>query len=249
MFENFKKYEYPLYGLIRLPEVKVTKEEKLKVGLKENASNFEFLKALAKSNFDKIVPKQQRKEYSERGKYEFDVVNRLGFVDYYLLVWRVINFCDDNKYARGGGRGSCAGSLIFFLMGITDCDPIKYGLYFQRFISEIRAKIQVIDGITYIDGSLAPDVDIDISPLYRHKVVEFLQSLYPGRISKISSRSTLTSKILIKECTKIILNYEETEAKEISDLIPKEFGIVSELQEAREKEPKKSMILPVGCLH
>ena len=123
------------------------------------------------------------------------------------------------------------------MLGVTKVDPIKYELFFERFISKIRAKKQIVDGITYLDGSLMCDVDIDICYYNRHKVIKYLDQLFSGRTSKILTLTTLSGKILIKECGKIIDEKPESEMNEVSSLIPKTFGQVMDLKQAYAEVP------------
>ena len=229
---QFSNMKLPLYG-VRLPEFNIESRLKKQYGLKEESSNYDFLMQVCRANFKKLnIPKEDFPKYSERVKYELETIKELGFLDYILLVWTVINYCNENSIPLGLGRGSAAGSLILYLLGVTKVDPIKYELFFERFISKIRAKKQVVDGITYLDGSLMCDVDIDICYYNRPKVIKFLEQLFAGRTSKILTLTTLSGKLLIKECGKIIDEKPETEMNEISSLIPKTFGQVMDLKEA-----------------
>jgi DNA polymerase-3 subunit alpha len=229
LFSNMK---LPLYG-VRLPEFNIESRLKKQYGLKEDSSNYDFLMQVCRANFKKLkIAKEDFPKYSERVKYELETIKELGFLDYILLVWTVINYCNENSIPVGLGRGSAAGSLILYLLGVTKVDPIKYELFFERFISKIRAKKQVVDGITYLDGSLMCDVDIDICYYNRPKVIKFLEQLFAGRTSKILTLTTLSGKLLIKECGKIIDEKPETEMNDVSSLIPKTFGQVMDLKEA-----------------
>lgn len=231
-FQNsFDSIDLPLYG-VRLPEFKVKAEHKRNLSLSEDVSNADFLKKLAYNNLP------QGKEYKKRLDHEFDIIEDLGFIDYIILVWLVINYCNENQIPTGLGRGSAAGSLILFLIGVTKIDPIKHNLYFERFISKIRAKKQIVNDITYLDGSLMCDVDLDICYYNRHKVVEFLNEIFPNRISKILTFNTLSGKLLIKECGKIIEEKSETEMTTVSGMIPKVFGQVKDISEAYQEVEK-----------
>lgn len=230
---NFTSPEHPLYGFVRLPNVEVDNTEKAKYGLGESCNNADFLRAISNQGLkDKNLSNER--SYIDRLNRELETVEKLGFTDYFLLIWRLCSRADKKGIARDYGRGSCAGSLIFFLIGSTLVDPLRYGLFFERFISETRAKKKVINGITYIDGSLAPDVDLDIEQARRGEVIDDLVALYPNRVCKISTVSTLSGKILIKECGKIVGLHSEDEMKDIADLIPKEFGIICDIEEAYE---------------
>ena len=101
--------------------------------------------ALCALGFKELGLKEGSKEYDEyvnRVRYELETLKELGFIDYVLLVWDVINFCKKNDIPTGPGRGSAAGSIVLYLIGVTKVDPVKYGLYFERFVSKIRAKKQ-----------------------------------------------------------------------------------------------------------
>lgn len=228
----FSSIKLPLYG-VRLPEFNIESRLKKQYGLKEESSNYDFLMQVCRANFKKLnIAKEDFPKYAERVKYELETIKELGFLDYILLVWTVINYCNENSIPVGLGRGSAAGSLILYLLGVTKVDPIKYELFFERFISKIRAKKQVVDGITYLDGSLMCDVDIDICYYNRPKVIKFLEQLFSGRTAKILTLTTLSGKLLIKECGKIIDEKPESEMNDVSSLIPKTFGQVMDLKEA-----------------
>ena len=155
---------------------------------------------------------------------ELGTLQDLGFVDYILLNWDVINFCHENEIPVGRGRGSAPGSLVLFLIGVTDIDPMRYGLFFERFISRSRAKKIEVDGQTYLEGGLLPDIDNDIDFVNRSRVIEYIESKYPNKTSKILTLNTLSSKICIKEAAKIVAEYSEEVANEISKLIPELFN-------------------------
>lgn len=237
---KFEDVDLGLHG-VRLPEFTIESSSKRHLNLSEDVTNYDFLRALSLNGFkelkiDKSLP--EYKKYVDRAKYELETLRELGFIDYILLVWDVINFCKTNNIPIGLGRGSAAGSLILYLIGVTRIDPVKYNLYFERFISKIRAKKQVIDGITYLDGSLMCDVDLDICYYNRHKVLEYLENKFRGKTSKILTLNTLSGKLLIKECGKIIGEKTEEEMTMISSLIPKIFGQVKDITTAYDEVSK-----------
>ena len=237
---TFSKIDLPLHG-VRLPEFVIDKVYKHQVEISEDSSNYEFLRALSLKGFKDLNIKKDSSEYKkyiDRAKYELDTLKELGFIDYILLVWDVINYCKENNIPVGLGRGSAAGSLILYLIGVTRIDPVRYDLYFERFISKIRAKKQVVDGVTYLDGSLMCDVDLDICYYNRPKVLQYLEEKFKGKTSKILTLNTLSGKLLIKECGKIIDEKSEQEMTEVSSLIPKVFGQVKDISTAYEEVPK-----------
>lgn len=235
--KDFKKLDIPLHG-VRLPSFKIEEKYKKEAGVKTDVSNIDFLKALMRTGFNKIknnIPAKDHQLYRERAKYEITTLRELGFVDYILLVWDVINFCKRNDIPIGLGRGSAAGSLTLYLIGATGIDPVKHDLYFERFVSKIRAKKQEVDGITYLDGSLMCDVDIDVCYYNRKKVLEYLERKFKGKTSKILTFNTLNTKLLIKECGKIIKEKSETEMNEVTSYIPKVHGIIKDIESAYEE--------------
>lgn len=228
---------------VRLPALKIDDEDYNKIGVSNKVSNFDFLKALCVYGFkEKVkngkIPEDKKAEYIERIKFELGVFQKLQFTDYILIVWDVINFCNKRDISVGLGRGSAAGSATFWLIGVTGLDPIKYGLYFQRFVSEARAKSTIIDGVTYLDGSLMCDVDLDIDYLRRHEVVEYLEKKYPDRTSKILNLVCLTGKNLIKEVGKTVAEKSEHEMNQVSNMIDKVFGNVDDISDTYKKNPE-----------
>jgi DNA polymerase-3 subunit alpha len=163
---------------------------------------------------------------------ELSVLNDLGFIDYILLNWDILNFCHETGIPTGAGRGSAAGSLVLYVIGVTNIDPIKYDLFFERFVSKSRARKIEHNGETFLDGSLLADVDNDISYDRRQEVIDYINRKYQGRTSKILTLNTLSSKLCIKECGKIVGEMSESSVNEISDMIPKKFGKVFKLEQA-----------------
>ena len=236
-FSKTVDYDLNLHG-VRLPTFEIQNSEKHYAKVDEDCANLDFLKALCRQGFRKLGLKKDSKEfkrYGDRANRELRTLEELGFIDYVLLVWKVINFCEKEEIPTGPGRGSAAGSLVLFLIGVTKIDSVKYGLFFERFVSKIRAKKKEVDGVTYLDGSLMCDVDLDICYYKRAKVIEFLEKEFIGKTSKILTLSTLSGKILIKDCGKTIAGKNETEMTQISNLIPKVYGQVQDLNVAYEE--------------
>jgi DNA-directed DNA polymerase III PolC len=241
--EGFEQYvDYAPPG-VRLPKIQIEDKYYKQLGTSNDISNYDFLKELClKAVKDKGINKVQNKKlYYERTKEELSILNELGFIDYILLNWDILNFCHENNIPTGPGRGSAAGSLILYLIGVTQVDPIEHDLFFERFVSKSRAKKTEKDGVTYLDGSLLADVDNDIAYEHRQKVIKYIEKKYPSRTCKILTLNTLTAKLCIKECGKIVGGFSEQEINEVSDLIPKKFGKVAPLLEA-EKESEQFSI-------
>ena len=234
---SFKDINLPLHG-VRLPSFEISTSQKRKAGFSESLNNFDFLRSLSEKRLKELVPENSDRLplYVKRLNHELSTISDLSFVDYILLVWRVINYCKEQNIPVGLGRGSAAGSLVLYLIGVTGIDPIKHDLYFERFISKIRAKKKEISGVTYLDGSLMCDVDLDICYYNRQKVIDFLESEFEHRTSKILTLNTLSGKLLIKECGKIITETSESDMNMVSNMIPKVFGIVQDINVAYESE-------------
>jgi DNA polymerase III subunit alpha len=230
---------------VRLPQIKIEDRYYKELAVSDDISNYDFLRELCLKGIKEkgINEFKNKKEYFERAKSELETLRSLGFIDYILLNWDILNFCHVNDIPTGPGRGSAAGSLVLYLIGVTKVDPVKYELFFERFVSKSRAKKTEKGGITYLDGSLLADVDNDISYERRQEVIKYIEDKYPGRTAKILTLNTLSGKLCIKECGKIVGNYSEQEVNRVSDSIPKRFGKVAPLLEAyQESEEFKDWV-------
>lgn len=231
---RFEPLNLPLHG-VRLPKFIIEDKYFKEYGVDKSVSNLEFLKALCTKRFKdlKLGDKKNKADYIKRMKRELALIEELGFVDYMLLVWKVVKFCRDKDIPLGLGRGSAAGSLTLYLLHVTSIDPIKYDLFFERFVSKARAKKNVVDGVTYLDGDLMCDVDIDVCYYRRQEILKYLKEEFSGYSSKILTLNTLSGKLVMKECGKVVSDKNETEMNHVSGMIPKLFGQVMDIAEAR----------------
>ena len=232
--DQFEKYDDCAPAGVLLPNIKIEDKWYETLNLKKDCDNFTFIKKLCSKYFlDKgLNTKSNKQDYIDRAQQELDILNELGFIDYILLNWDILNWCHENHVPTGPGRGSAAGSLILYLLGVTKVDPIKYGLFFERFVSKSRARKVEKNGIVYLDGSLLADVDNDIAFDRRQEVIEYIKNRHPERTCRILNLVTLSGKICIKEAGKIVSCYSEQDMNEISDLIPVQYGKVRKLEEA-----------------
>jgi len=240
---TFKGYDTPFPVGVKLPEIKIQKKYYDEVSCKDLGDNFKFLRKLCFARLKEkgIHEFENAQVYYDRLKEELTIFDELGFVDYILLNWDIINFCKENDIPTGAGRGSAAGSLVLYVIGVTNIDPIEYDLFFERFVSKSRAKKIEHNGEVFLDGSLLADVDNDISYDRRAVVIKYIEDKYEGKTSKILTLNTLSGKLCMKECGKIIAELSEMEVNQISDTIPKHFGIVAKLDTAyQESESFKS---------
>lgn len=241
MFEDFTVYDDCEPAGVELPKTEVSSRVLQSVGLGKDSSTKEIMYELARKGLrDKGITKyKNRDDYYVRAKQELETFEELGFTDYILLNWDVLNYCHENDIPTGAGRGSAAGSLILFLLGVTNIDPIPHNLFFERFVSKSRAK-KVYDnrGKEFLVGSLLPDVDSDISYEQRQKVIQYIEKKHEGRTAKILTFNTFSSKLCIREATKYFDEAKEDQANMVSDMIPKLHGKVSSLENAKEDNEK-----------
>ena len=237
---KFDGYDGCIPPGVRLPKIKIDQHHYDSLKIDNSTSNFDFLKRLCRQGVkDKKINELKNKvEYYNRAKEELDILCALGFIDYILLNWDILDFCHTNSIPTGPGRGSAAGSLVLYLIGVTKIDPIKYGLFFERFVSKSRAKKIEKDGVTYLDGGLLADIDNDIAYESRDKVISYIEAKYPGRTAKILTLNTLSSKLCIRECGKIAGGYSEIDINAITALIPKQFGKVASITDAIDEVEK-----------
>jgi DNA polymerase-3 subunit alpha len=158
------------------------------------SSNKEYLRHLTQNigwfdrNYDKRTLEEQ-KIRQERLDYELEVIDEMGFSGYFLIVWDYINFCKDNDYPVGAGRGSAGGSIVCYLLGISALDPIDYNLIFERFLNKERVSM--------------PDIDLDFA--YRDKVVEYLMKKYGEmRVCQVLNFANITPVVAIKDVGRIL---------------------------------------------
>ena len=240
MLNEFQKYERPVLPGVKLPQIIIEQKYYDSLGIPNSSNNYQFLRKLChKGVLDKGIDKKENAQiYYDRIKTELQLFEELGFIDYVLLNWDILNFCHENSIPTGPGRGSAAGSLVLYLIKVTKVDPIEYDLYFERFVSKSRAKKIIVGDEVYLDGSLLADVDNDIAYERRHEVLSFIEKKYSGKTCKILTLNTLSSKLCIKECGKLVGEMMESTVNEISDLIPKKFGKVASLKNAVEESEK-----------
>ena len=146
------------------------------------------------------------KEIDDRIKMELSVIEKQGFIEYYLIVWDYINAARNMGISVGPGRGSGAGSMVAYLIGITDIDPLKYDLYFERFLNSERVS--------------APDFDVDFEDSRRQEVIEYVRKKYgTNTVAKIITFGTMAAKNAIKDVGRA-LNVPYAETDKITKAIP-----------------------------
>ncbi len=218
----------PFVGVV-LPTITITPEQQTAAGAPVGCTNLEFLTQLCRNGYEakvrRRVPRAQHATYVERVKHEIDTIESLGFTNYMLMVWDICRHADEQGIPRGPGRGSVASSLVSSLLNITDVDPIETGLFFTRFLSKARAKTTVVDGVTYVDGGLVADIDMDFCYYRRAEIIDYVNRRYPGQTAKLLTTTTLASRVVLKELMKVYENASEDQAKEVSALIEDKNGV------------------------
>lgn len=235
-FEDYNK-THEILG-VRIPAVEINKKYANDFGLDLSKDEHQILRDLCIYGYKAkgIADLPNKQEYADRIKFELGILKKLGFTRYILMVWDLIQWCDERDIARGWGRGSVGGSLVAYLLGLVAVDPVENGLIFERFINESRAKSKIIDGEQYSDGSTVPDIDLDISYLHRERVVkDYLEVKYPNRTAHISTLNTLSTKLVIKEVCKKYGGFDESEAGKISSMVDSDAGTLDSLTQTLEK--------------
>lgn len=225
----------PFNGVI-LPAITIPQEQHERAGSAPSSGNLGFLTQLCRNGWKLKVQGKIGNDklavYRERVKMELDTIDTLGFTNYMLMVYDICRFADEQGIPRGPGRGSVASSMVAWLINITDVDPIETGLFFTRFLSKSRAKKTVINGVTYMDGGLVADIDMDFCFYRRSEVIAYINLRYPGQTAKLLTTSTLSSKILLKDIVKVYENWGEEQAKEVSGLVGEKAGVPSSITES-----------------
>ena len=171
----------------------------------------------AKERYGDPMPAQ----VEERLNYELSVIKQMGYASYFLIVWDFVDYAHKNNIQVGPGRGSAAGSLVAYSLGITNIDPLKYNLLFERFLNPERITM--------------PDIDIDFCYEKREHVIEYVTEKYGAdAVSQIITFGTMAARAAVRDVGRV-LNFPYAEVDKIAKLIPAELNIT--IQEALEKSP------------
>ncbi len=165
---------------------------------------------------------EENPELLERLEYELGIIEKTGFVSYFLIVWDFINYAREQRIPVGPGRGSAAGSLIAYALKITDLDPLRYGLIFERFLNPERIS--------------PPDIDIDFCMTRRGEVIEYVRQKYGERaVSQIVTFGTLGAKSVVRDVARVMgMSYGDGDR--LAKLVPTELNIT--LAKAEEMNPE-----------
>ena len=173
---------------------------------KEFETHYDFLKKLCEDGLIKRYGENIPEEYKKRAEYELGVINKMGYVDYYLIVWDYIHYAKTHDIPVGPGRGSGAGSILAYAIEITDIDPMKYNLLFERFLNPERVSM--------------PDFDVDFSDEQRQEIIDYVCNKYGhDRVSQIITFGTLAAKNAIRNVARA-LDIPLPETDKIAKMVP-----------------------------
>ncbi len=179
----------------------------------DGMDNARYLRTLCDAGMAKKLPDADAAAH-ERLDYELGIVEQMGFVDYFLIVWDFIHYAKVNGIMVGPGRGSGAGSLAAFCLDITDVDPIKYGLLFERFLNPERISM--------------PDFDIDFCYERRQEVIDYVAAKYgEGHVSQIITFGTMAARAVIRDVGRV-LRVPYAEVDKLSKMVPFELNMTLE---------------------
>ncbi len=186
-------------------------------GLIDRYSVFENLRnqSLDYSKIEEVVANyEEAKEYVDRLEYELQVIKQMGYIDYFLIVWDFVRFSYESGIPTGPGRGSAAGSIVAYTLGITKIDPIKYSLIFERFLNPERVSM--------------PDIDSDFCYERRQEVIDYVVEKYgASNVSQIITFGTMAARLCIRDVGRA-MNYSYAEVDRIAKMIPTMLGITIE---------------------
>jgi len=203
-----------------------------------NLSPDEYLRELCRVGWkQKIINNisiEDQPVYVDRVKYELEVLQGAGLSSYFLIVQDIVNKVREEGWLPGPGRGSAAGSLVSFLIGITSIDPIKYNLIFERFYNS---------GRNTKDRISMPDIDVDVPINKREQIIEYIKNKYGlNNVSQMITYNTMKGRGALKEVLRVYDNISFEEMNRITKNIPDEAKIADELQEMKEDTGEASII-------
>ena len=177
----------------------------------EFETHYDYFKKLCDDGIKNRYGDNPSKEILERAEYELSIIKKMGYVDYFLIVWDFIHYAKTHDIPVGPGRGSGAGSIIAYAIEITDIDPIKYGLLFERFLNPERISM--------------PDFDVDFCYEHRQDVIDYVSRKYGhDHVSQIITFGTMSARMVIRDVARA-LDFPYSEADKLAKMIPNELHI------------------------
>lgn len=219
------------FGVTKLPNYDVPEEY---------ATHLDYFKDLCYKGIKKRYGENPAAEVMSRLEYEISVIDKMGYVDYFLIVWDYINYAKSVGIPVGPGRGSGAGSIAAYAIGITDIDPLKYGLLFERFLNPERVSM--------------PDFDVDFCYERRGEVIEYVERKYgKDHVSQIITFGTMAARMVIRDVGRV-LDYPYSETDKLAKMIPMEVHITipkaleqnREFKELYESNPSVKQLIDIA---
>jgi DNA polymerase-3 subunit alpha len=221
MWEHFKGYPEALLNTVRIAEkcnvdIKFGEIHLPKYDVPEGYTSFSYLQEQCEIGFRNRYNGSM--EHHDRLEYELSVIRQMGYVDYFLIVWDFIKYARDNGIMVGPGRGSAAGSLAAYCLGITNVDPIKYNLLFERFLNPERISM--------------PDIDIDFCYERRQEVIDYVVRKYgEDRVAQIITFGTMAARAAVRDVGRALaIPYNEVDR--VAKMIPMMPGKHLSIEEA-----------------
>lgn len=214
------------FGVTKLPKYDVP----------DGMTSWEYLNKLCWEGLEKHYGAPSR-ELKERLRYELDTIRSMGYVDYFLIVWDFIKYAKDHGIAVGPGRGSAAGSIVSYCLEITNIDPIRYQLLFERFLNPERVTM--------------PDIDVDFCFERRQEVIDYVVRKYgKDRVVQIVTFGTLAARGVIRDVGRV-MNLPYAFVDSIAKMIPQELNITidkalqmnPELRKTYENDPQVKLLI------
>ena len=219
------------FGVTKLPNYDVPEEY---------ATHLDYFKDLCYKGIKNRYGENPSEEVMSRLEYEISVIDKMGYVDYFLIVWDYINYAKSVGIPVGPGRGSGAGSIAAYAIGITDIDPLKYGLLFERFLNPERVSM--------------PDFDVDFCYERRGEVIEYVERKYgKDHVSQIITFGTMAARMVIRDVGRV-LDYPYSETDKLAKMIPMEVHITipkaleqnREFKELYESNPSVKQLIDIA---
>jgi DNA polymerase III subunit alpha len=239
MRELFKEFPEAVTNTLAIAErcnleIELGKSKYPEYTVPEGVSRETFIRDLCAKGLEQRYGDRAKidNQLSQRLEYELGVLENTGFVSYILIVWDFIHFAKEKGIPVGPGRGSAAGSLVAYVLGITDIDPLQYGLIFERFLNPERIS--------------PPDIDVDFCEARRGEVLEYVRQKYgERRVAQIITFGKLKAKSVVRDVSRVIgLSYAEGDR--IAKMIPNELNITLETAVEKNSELKRAVATEKG---
>src|SRR5881392_1619911 len=247
MREIFRDFPEAIANTLKIAErcnlkIELGKSKYPEYPVPEGTSRIAFLRELCAKGLQRRYGDRAKTDdqLQQRLDYELGVLEKTGFVSYILIVWDFIHFAKERGIPVGPGRGSAAGSLVAYVLGITDIDPLQYGLIFERFLNPDRIS--------------PPDIDVDFCEARRGEVLEYVRQKYgERRVAQIITFGKLKAKSVVRDVGRVMgLSYRD--ADRIAKMIPNELNITldsaaeknGELKRAIASEPQTKALFEYG---